>query len=486
MSLPNPCPGRRRAPVAPVMAAVAALALAGCASAERHVISKPYLSDPPSAETVFGEATFGPDASRERARNIETPPLPHSGALSLDECLELARKVSPSLDSAQQGELGAMWDLWSSITEFLPTGTASYGMTQHDKDPSVSQTVGRQQYSWQVGFSQPIFTGGRNMANYFLSRLGVAASSIKTAQAREDLQLAVKQAFYSILATEKALAVARTSVVNLQSHLSVAQNFFDVGMSPRNEVLQAEVELARAQLEESTQARNLIVNTARLNILLRRPHDAPLKIRDTLLHPRFPLTLERCLALGMDNNPEIRLGRNQVEAGARNVDMARSALYPQIMMTYSNNSTGSTPRAHGGWAIDSSSWSAAVVASFNFWEWGRSKAGVESSKVLLNQSMDALQSLEDSTTLEITSNYQTLMSAGRNIDTSATAVVAAAEDLRMVTERYQEQVATATEVLDAQTRYSTAQYEHFSALYNYNLAWAGLERTLGQRVEPQG
>jgi outer membrane protein len=394
--------------------------------------------------------------------------------------------VSPSLDSAQQGELGAMWELWSSVTEFLPTGTMSYGMTQHDKDTSVSQTVGRQQFSWQVGFSQPLFTGGRNMANYFLSRLGVAASAIKTAQAREDLLLAVKQAFYSILATEKALAVARTSVVNLQSHLSVAQNFFDVGMSPRNEVLQAEVELARAQQEESTQARNLTVNTARLNILLRRPHDAPLKIQDTLLHPRFPLTLDRCLELGLDNNPEIKLGRNQVEAGARNVDMARSALYPQVMVNYSNSTTGSTPRAHGGWSPDSSQWSAAVVASFNFWEWGRSKAGVETSKVLLNQAMDALQSLEDSTTLEITSNYQTLMSAGRNIDTSATAVVAAAEDLRMVTERYQEQVATATEVLDAQTRYSTAQYEHFSALYNYNLAWAGLERTLGQRVEPQG
>jgi outer membrane protein TolC len=100
----------------------------------------------------------------------------------------------------------------------------------------------------------------------------------------------------------------------------------------------------------------------------------------------------------------------------------------------------------------------------------------------LNQAIDSLTLLEDSIKLQITSNFQNLLSAGRNIDTSAKAVVAAAEDLRMVTERYEQQVATNTEVLDAQTRYSEAQYEHFSALYNYNLAWAAIERTLGQRV----
>jgi outer membrane protein len=166
------------------------------------------------------------------------------------------------------------------------------------------------------------------------------------------------------------------------------------------------------------------------------------------------------------------------------VDVARSDLYPQITLQYTNFNTGSTPRAHGGYLNDSHNWNVAAVASFNFWEWGRSKAEVEKSKVLLNQAVDALTSLEDNTKLEVTSNYQNLISAGRNIDVSAKAVTSAAEDLRMVTERYQEQVATNTDVLDAQTRYSEAQYDHFQALYNYNLAWAAIERTLGRRVAP--
>jgi outer membrane protein len=126
------------------------------------------------------------------------------------------------------------------------------------------------------------------------------------------------------------------------------------------------------------------------------------------------------------------------------------------------------------------------VADFNFWEWGRTKAQVEKSKVEHNRAINSLTSLEDNTKLEVTTNYHNLMTAGKNIDVSAKAVVSATEDLRMVRERYLEQVATNTEVLDAQTRYSNAQYDHYQALYDYNLAWATLERSLGRQVLPGG
>jgi outer membrane protein len=470
--------------MAVALLATALLVLVGCADPNRHVISKPFLVDSPDALTIFGDATIGKDASQARIDNIQVPPLPHDGPLSLDECIELAMRVSPSVDSAQQGQMGKLWARHQAVAAFLPTAGMSYGVTHRDKDSSENHTLGRDQYTWQTTITQPLFTGGRNLANYYLAQLGVAQSKIAVTQATEDLLLAVKQAYFGILASEKALAVARTSVVNLTSHLNVAQNFFDVGMVPYNQVLEAEVELAKAQLEESNQSRNLEVNKSRLNILLRRPVGAAISVQDNLRYSHFPLTLERCLELGLQNNPEILLGRNQVEASAKNVDLARSDLYPQVSLQYTNQSTGNTPRAHGGYSADSSSWNVAAVASFNFWEWGSTKAEVEKSKVLLNQALDALTSLEDNTKLEITSDYQTLVSAGRNIDVSAVAVTSAAEDLRMVTERYQEQVATNTDVLDSQTRYSEAQYQHFQALYNYNLAWAAIERTLGQRVTP--
>ncbi|MDR1308530.1 MAG: TolC family protein, partial [Deltaproteobacteria bacterium] len=390
-----------------------------------------------------------------------------------------APRVSPALDSADQEYLGAMWSRWQSITKFLPTANMNYGLTHSgDFDPMAGT---HDRYGWTTQISQPVFTGGRNLATYLLGQLGLSAADIKRAQAKEDLLLAVKQAFYGILASEKALAVAKTSVVNLSSHLNVARNFFDVGMVPQNQVLEAEVELAKAQQEETNRQRDLTVNKARLNILLRRQVDFPVRLKDELGHPRFPLGMEDCLQVGLRDNPEVQLGRVQVESGAKQIDVARSSLYPTVNVNYNANASGASARVG-----DSGNWNMTATASFNVWEWGNSKANVEISKVRLNQAINTLTGLEDNTRLEVTTNFQNLISADRNISVAQKAVEAAAEDLRMVTERYQEQVATNTEVLDAQTRYSSAQYEYYSALYNYNLSWASLERTMGRRVTTQG
>ena len=456
-------------------------ALTGCADAARHKISRPLLAPPPDPQTVFGRATLtGTGDPAVLNAGFPVPDRP----LTLEECLLIAKEVNPDLDSADQARMGALWNRWQSITAFLPTGSTSYSINENKgRAPGshpLSYSGGNPQYSWGVGVRQPLFAGGGNLARLLLAQLGVADADIGRVQARENLNLEVKQVYFGILALEKALEVARTTVVNLRSHLNVAQNFYEVGMSPKNQVLEAEVTLARAVQQANDRDRDVMVTKARLNILLRRPVDAPVAVADALGHNAFPLSLYECLDISLADRPELKLGRTAVEASARNVDAARSGLYPKMDLTYTNRTGGSTPRANN----EGSTWDVAAVASFNFWEWGRTGAEIEKSKVDLNRSVNTLTSLEDETKLEVTNNFQSLISAGLNIEVMAKAVGSAAEDLRMVKERYLEQVATNTEVLDAQTRYSQAQYDYYTALYDYNLAWATLERWLGRPVQP--
>ncbi|MDR1920181.1 MAG: TolC family protein [Candidatus Adiutrix sp.] len=456
---------------------ILAVLLAGCAEGARTRVALPPLAESPVPQTIFGEATLGGG----RPGEAEKAPLAPRRPLTLDECLALAKKVSPSLDSADQNYVGAMWDRWSSITAFLPTASMGYGLTRYN-DLAQAAGAGRSRYVWQTQVTQTVFAGGRDVSNYLLAQLGVNAAEIQRIQAEEDLLLSVKQSYYGILAVQKALAVAKQTVINLQSHLKVAQNFYDVGMVPKNQVLAAEVELAKAVQNETDLTRDLAINKSRLNILLRQPIENPVEVVDTLKYAPFPLSIAQCMEISLADSPEMKLGRNQAAAGAKSVDVARSAYYPELSAEYVNASTGDSPRAHGGWSTNDAGWNVALMASFNIWEWGRTKANVEKSKVGLNRAVNNLTLLEDNARLEVTSNYQNLVSAGKNIDVSAKAVIAADEDLRMMRERYLEQVATNTEVLDAQTRYSQAQYDHYQSLYNYNLAWATLERSLGRQV----
>jgi outer membrane protein TolC len=60
------------------------------------------------------------------------------------------------------------------------------------------------------------------------------------------------------------------------------------------------------------------------------------------------------------------------------------------------------------------------------------------------------------------------------------AVKQAEENLRITTLQYQEQIVISTEVLDAEVYLTQARTNYYQALYGYQLAWADLERAVGE------
>jgi outer membrane protein TolC len=71
----------------------------------------------------------------------------------------------------------------------------------------------------------------------------------------------------------------------------------------------------------------------------------------------------------------------------------------------------------------------------------------------------------------------------RRIEVTQQAVVQAEENYRMNVERYREQVATSTEVLDAQTLLTKAKSDYVQALGDYSIYRARLDRAMGVRKE---
>ncbi len=65
---------------------------------------------------------------------------------------------------------------------------------------------------------------------------------------------------------------------------------------------------------------------------------------------------------------------------------------------------------------------------------------------------------------------------------SETSIEQAEENLRMNEERYKYQVATATDVLDAVVLLAQARVNYVSALADFNIAKAALDRAMGRMV----
>jgi outer membrane protein len=333
---------------------------------------------------------------------------------------------------------------------FLPTFSTSYNYTHLGFVPSINTSIfgnnlefklGDQNiYQWQATVTQPIFTGYAITSAYELAKLGIDQSKVDLELEKLDIALKVKEAYYNILKTDKAVDVANSAVESLKSHLEVAKNFYDVGMIPVNDLLKAEVELANAQ-HNLIQAQNASrLARVSFNLLLSRSVDEPFEIEDILKYTKETPDFDNCLQKALKARPEINaldLTDAQID---QQINLAKSKYYPEVAFTYNYTQA-------------------------------------ESQKKQLSQTR---KSIEDGIKLQLKQAILGLKEAEEKIPTAQKAVEQAEENLRVSEERYKAQVTTSTEVLDAQTLLSQARMNYYNALYDHNLARAGLLRAIGE------
>jgi outer membrane protein len=87
--------------------------------------------------------------------------------------------------------------------------------------------------------------------------------------------------------------------------------------------------------------------------------------------------------------------------------------------------------------------------------------------------------LRQNVVLEVQQAYLNLAAAADRIPTSEIAQRQATENLEIATGRYNAGVGNPIEVTDAQVTYTNAKTTYIQALYDYNVAVAGLEKSMG-------
>ena len=374
--------------------------------------------------------------------------------------------------------------------EFYPKLSTSYGYTRLDEEPSFlfSSPTGPQEYTagtknnyqWKGTVTQPLFTGFALTSSFRLAELGVDQSNMTLELDKLDLVLRVKQAYFGILKADKAVDVAVKAVESLESNVKVARSFYKVGMIPINDLLKAEVELSNAQFE-LVKARN-VARLARsvFNNLLSRPTNEPVEVKDVRVFEPEAVDFQKLLDEAIENRPEIKLLEIYILQADEQITLAQSEYYPEVALTYDYIKEGDEPDVSGSPYHESRQWQAMAVASWTFWEWGKTYYSVQERESLRNELLQTIQDVKENIALELKTAILALADAEENIPTTRKAVEQGQENLRVSEERYKAQVSTITEVLDAQTLLTQARTNYYNAFYEHKLAKAKLQRALGK------
>lgn len=230
-------------------------------------------------------------------------------------------------------------------------------------------------------------------------------------------------------------------------------------------------------------ARNgLEIARAVFNTLLRRDINEDVRLVEALEYTPMMVDVDRFTEEAYQERPEIKAAELGIKSAKTGVGLAASGLFPQASIVFTYERQGDDYSVSGSrYEPDKDSWYVMGVAQWNVWDWGKTWWGVGENKAKVFQVECAFEEIKDGVRLEVKEASLRVMEAKENIQVAETAVNQAEENFRINEERYKEQVATSTDVLNALTLLTQARTNYYSVLSDYNIAKARLRRAIGGR-----
>jgi len=404
---------------------------------------------------------------------------------TLDECVKEALANNWKLKAKKETIDQAGYVKNQARAEFLPKLSTSYSYARYGWKNRLRTEVFNMEigslnnYQWKGTVTQPIFTGFALISSYRLAELGIDQSELEVQLETLDLALNAKTAYFDILTADNAVETAQKSAEALESHAEVARNFYKVGMIPINDLLQSEVEAGNAK-HYVIRARNAArLARAKLNTILSRPVNAEIDVVDIKVHETQKGDFQEYLEEALRNRPEMKLIENNLLQTDQVIRLAESKNYPEVVFVWEYTKEGDTPSVNGGDFHQASNWAAQAALKWTFWEWGKTYYAVKEQESVKNELLKTKMQLEEDIQLQIKDAVLNIETAETNIPITRKAVEQGEENLRVSQERYKAQVSTSTEVLDAQRYLTDARVFYYTALYQYHLARASLQRAMG-------
>ncbi|MGE9985015.1 TolC family protein [Desulfovibrio sp. SGI.169] len=420
----------------------------------------------------------------ERALNVRDAHLGLPAAVSMREAVRHALKFNPSLGAQESQSRSSEEGRKSARGAFGPKLGMSYTAVKQEKKTSPASTRPPElgTYSWAVEISQPVFQGFRLLAAY--QKAALQADSDKAALRNAELAMTeqVQTYFLNYLRAEENVRSERDALARLRDQLRITNAFYDVGLRPRLDVLQAEVNVSQAENLLIQAENNRDTFLAMLNTLLGLPATARANYTGRLAHVPFRRSLEQCLEAAYRQRPDLYMAARSVEIAGKDQRMVQSEYYPQVEAYYNINQTGNTPdlQKSGDRGSRGSTWEVGARATWNAFQWGATYYADKQAGWLVTKMRYEEENLKLNVGYDIKSKLLAVHEAEKRISVAEKGVEQAREAYSVALARYQEQVGTNFDVLDASSKLTTAQASLTGAKADYLTALAQIYVAMGE------
>jgi outer membrane protein TolC len=404
----------------------------------------------------------------------------------------------------------------AQVTETIPLGgTVTLGLTSAMTDTNQTGVTINPRFNSQLqfSFSQPLLRNfGLEMTrkDIVVARNNLDVSEYQFARTVENTIYSVIEAYWNLVYSVENLKVQRKSLDLAKDFLAKNQRSVEIGTLAPLDVLTAESEVAtrEANILSAEASVKAAEDTIKNLLNFTDEEEKGLESIITLDSPAFEertIEVDEALRIAMDKRPDLRISRINLKTGDVNLRYARNQLLPSLSLNasyaspgvsgtrliYDSDYFGEIIGTIPGYWSDSwndvfgfkyENWNVALTLEFNL-NTIVSRAAYGQAQVARQTAALNLKNAERTAVLEIRNAVRTLQTAYRQVQAYKVARELAEKKLAAEEEKLRLGMSTNYTVLQYQRDMTTALVQELKVIIDYNVAQAGLDRSMGMLLE---
>ncbi|MCF8713212.1 TolC family protein [Joostella atrarenae] len=273
---------------------------------------------------------------------------------TLEECVRYAEENNLSIQQAELNIESVKIDKSDAIGNFIPSLNAqasASSSTGYSVDPTTNSFVNQKFFNVtpSVSSSLTLFDGLRNFHTLNRAKLNAIATQYQSDDIRDDIRLAVANAYLQILSNRETLNVLNAQYRSTQQDLERTNELVENGVLPKGDLLEIQATAATQEQQIVNAENSVLISRISLAQLLQItdyenfdvvdegyviPDDAVLKITPKEIY-------EKALTFRND----IKASEANVDLATKDLQIAKASRYPslnaffQYNTRYSDNAT---------------------------------------------------------------------------------------------------------------------------------------------------
>jgi len=326
-----------------------------------------------------------------------------------------------------------------------------------------------------LNLDQPLFTYNRTKLSLKELQLALENAQLNYAIQLLSLEKLVAQAFYSVYQQQQSLDIANQAYQNMQKSHEVSKNKVEAGISAKEEMFQAELNLATTRSDYENKQVALENAKDDFKILIGMSLYDDILVIPNIAVDTVAIDISFAIDQGLANRMELRQRKIDIETSQFDLIQTKALNEFKGNLGLSVGLFGDNNKFKDVYANPTDNESVSLSLTIPLWDWGERKSRIKATEASIETANINLESEKNDIILGVRKVYRNLLNLQNQIEIARQSVTNAQLTYDLNLERYKNGDLTGMDLNLFQNQLSEKQLTFTNSLISYKLELLNLK-----------